>query len=182
MTERTATRVATWQQLFDVTGSVGRGVLAQDAWRGARGRRLAHSDEAWTAAAAALRGAGGRIAPVGAEFARAHEGVAAGLGGLAAEGALADVRGSWERRFGAAAVECEEVARALVEAAEAQGAREAVTRGSFAGAGVSTGASAVAGASGVSGHPAGAAASGAAGASAVAAAAVPGGGRDGGTA
>ncbi|MEW2548981.1 hypothetical protein AB0910_24980 [Streptomyces sp. NPDC047002] len=180
MTERTATRVATWQQLFDVTGSVGRGVLAPDAWRGARGRRLVHSDEAWTAAAAALREAGGRIAPVGAEFARAHEGVAAGLGALAAAGALGDVRGSWERRFDAAAVECEEVARALVGVAEAQGAREAVIRGTFGAAtGTSGGAGHSAGAAGSAG--AGAGASSGADASAVVGAAF-GGGRDGGTA
>ncbi|MGQ4516785.1 hypothetical protein [Streptomyces sp. DW26H14] len=142
MTDRSAGFPATWQQLFDVTGSVGRGALAPGAWRGAGGRRLAHSDEAWTGAAAALREVGGGLGPTRTDIADAQASAASAAEGLSAVGALAAVRVSWERRFGAAMVECESLARELVAVAEGQGDREAAVRASFGGAGSGSGAGA----------------------------------------
>jgi hypothetical protein len=147
MTDHSAGFSATWQQLFDVTGAVGRGALAPDAWRGAGGRRLAHSDEAWTGAAAALREVGGGLGRVGGDLAEAHAGIGLALAGLSAMGPLTAVRASWEERFDAAVVECEAVARALVAVAEDQGAYEAGARASFgAGSGDAEGGGAGAGA------------------------------------
>ncbi|WP_329456615.1 hypothetical protein [Streptomyces sp. NBC_01497] len=139
MTDRSAAYSATWQQLFDVTGSVGRGALTPGAWRGAGGRRLAHSDEAWTNAAAALREVGAELGRVDADFAESHAGLAPATTGLSAAGVLAALRTSWQERFGAAVVECGTLAEALVAVAEAQGAREAAVRTSFAGPGAGAG-------------------------------------------
>jgi hypothetical protein len=131
MTDHSAGFSATWQQLFDMAAAVGRGAPAPGARRGGGGRRLAHSDEAWTGAAAALREVGGGLGRVGGDLTEAHAAIGPALAGLSATEPLTAVRASWEERFDAAVVECEALARALVAVAEEQGAYEAGARASF---------------------------------------------------
>ena len=103
----------------------------------APGSGLTHNAGPWIRAAGAADALRGQVGKVRAEFAAAHEGMAAGTQGLAVAGVLQVVRVSWERRIEAAAAECGELAGKLRVVARDQERNEATIASSFAGASAS---------------------------------------------
>ncbi|MFD7090376.1 MULTISPECIES: hypothetical protein [unclassified Streptomyces] len=74
---------------------------------------MRHSGGPWIRAAGAAEALRTHMGPVRAEFAAAHEGLAAGTEGLGVAAVLRTVRGSWERRIEAAMGECGSLAGQL---------------------------------------------------------------------
>ncbi|MFJ5114303.1 hypothetical protein ACIQAD_27100 [Streptomyces sp. NPDC088551] len=125
-----------WQRLIDMTGGVpaprgGGGGDGGGAGEGG-GPGLRHSGGPWIRAAGAAEALRTHMGPVRAEFAAAHEGLAAGTEGLGVAAVLRTVRGSWERRIEAAMGECGSLAGQLRAVAKDVGETDEAIAATFA--------------------------------------------------
>ncbi|MFE2634335.1 hypothetical protein ACFXKF_05990 [Streptomyces scopuliridis] len=105
-----------WQRLIDMTGGVPAPRVGDDGGAGGGvggGTGLRHSGGPWVRAAGAAEGLRTHMGQVRAEFAAAHEGLAAGTEGLGVAAVLRTVRMSWERRIETAMGECGSLAGQL---------------------------------------------------------------------
>ena len=130
-----------WQRLIDVADG---GTTSRPDGDGGRGHSghgggLKHSGGPWTRAASAAEALRTHMGQVGAEFAAAHEGLAAGTEGLGVAAVLRMVRASWERRIETAMGECGSLAGQLRAVAKAQGENETAIRSAFARVGAGAG-------------------------------------------
>ncbi len=100
---------------------------------GGGGGDLKHSDGPWLRAAGGAEGLVAHLGPVKAELGRAHQGLTAGAGELAALAELGAVRASWERRIETARDECRSLAGKLRAVAVTQSEVNEAVKGSFDG-------------------------------------------------
>ncbi|WP_063759210.1 hypothetical protein [Streptomyces scopuliridis] len=121
-----------WQRLIDMTGGVPAPRVGGDGGGAGGGAGLRHSGGPWIRAAEAAEGLRTQMGQVRAEFAAAHEGLAAGTEGLDVAAVLRTARMSWERRIETAMGECASLAEQLRAVAEDLGETDEVIAATFA--------------------------------------------------